>query len=94
MADIKFGAVTIVEQKEWNNPTQEAATAWGAAFDGFVGGDYKPITYVGYQVVRGINRIFIAEQDLCTRGGERHIVKVTINEFDGNYNIVGIENII
>ena len=89
---MKFGEVDIIEQQELTTMPQEAASAWGAVGD-IVGATYKPLLYIGGQPVRGVNHIFIAEQTLVLARPERHIVTVTINEFGGNYNIVGIERI-
>ena len=52
------------------------------------------MAYVGKQVVKGVNYVFLAEQTLITANPERHIVVVTINEFNGNYGVVNIERII
>ncbi len=89
---MKFGEIEIIEQKEMTEFTQEAASAWNAIGD-IVGTQYKPLLYIGGQPVKGVNHIFIAEQTLILARPERHIVIVTINEFDNNYNVVGIERI-
>jgi len=91
---LNFGAIEVVEQQGMTRMPQEAASAW-SAFDGsMVGASYKPVAYVGKQVVKGTNHVFIAEQTLITATPERHIVAVTVNEFNGNYNVVNIERII
>lgn len=92
---VKFGGIEVVEQTEMKMFTQRAASAWGAIND-LVGAraTYKPVAYVGTQVVKGVNHFFIAEQTLVTATPIRHIVLVTINEFDGNYSLVSVENII
>lgn len=91
---MKFGAVEVLEQKEMTDFPQEAASAWHGATCEYVGATYKPLLYVGGQPVKGVNHIFIAQQTLVLARPERHIVLVTINEFDGNYNVVGIERIV
>lgn len=58
------------------------------------GANYKPLIYIGGRPVKGVNHIFIAEQTLILAKPERHIVTVTINEYDGNYNVVSIERIV
>ena len=76
---------------------QKAASAWSGALaiEGkLLGASYKPIAYVGTQVVKGVNHIFIAEQTLIVATPERHIVLLSINEYDGNYSLVGIERVI
>lgn len=91
---MKFGAVEVIEQQELTKMPQEAASAWHGVSDNIVGASYKPIAYVGGQPVKGVNHIFIAQQTMILAVPERHIVLVTINEFDGNYNIASIERII
>ena len=72
---------------------QDAASAW-SAFDGtMTGAAYKPVAYVGKQIAKGVNHVFLAEQTLITATPERHIVAVKINEFEDNHNILAIERI-
>ena len=61
---------------------------------GLIGATYKPMAYVGTQVVKGVNHVFIAQQTSATLTDERHIVLVTINEFDGKFQVIGIERIV
>lgn len=90
-----FGGIEIQEQLGMDKMPQKAASAWSGAIEGkLVGATYKPIAYVGTQVVKGVNHIFIAEQTLIVATPERHIVLLTINEFDGNYSLVGIDRVI
>ena len=90
---INFGGIEVIEQQGLTKMPQEAASAW-SAFDGtMTGAAYKPIAYVGKQVVKGVNHVFLAEQTLITANPERHIVAVKINEFEGNHNILAIERI-
>ena len=81
---LNFGAVEVLEQQGLTKMPQDAASAWSS---------FEPIAYVGKQVVKGTNYVFIAEQTLITANPERHIVAIKINEFDGNYNILAIERI-
>ena len=72
---------------------QKAASAWVAIEGGIVGAGYKPLLYVGSQVVKGVNHWFIAEQTLILAQPERHIVKIAVNEFnqakdDGEFETV------
>ncbi len=53
-----------------------------------VGASYKPIMYIGDQIVRGINYWFIVEQTLTTRDFDKHLVLVAVNEFEGEFEIV------
>ena len=87
-----FGNINIIEQTEMKAMPQHAAGAW-SIMSNMVGATYKPIAYVGTQIVKGVNHIFIAEQTFVTANPERHIVPVTINEFDGNFSLVSINHI-
>lgn len=90
---MRFGEIEVIDQKGMTAMPQEAASAW-TAMEGYVGADYKPLIYVGGKPVKGIDHVFIAQQTLVLARPERHIVLVTINEFDGNYNVVSIERVI
>ena len=84
-----FGSFTVIAQKGMTSMPQKAASAWDGAFaEGFTGASYKPIAYIGKQLVKGTNRLFVAEQTLSTANTERHIVTIVINEFDGKYTIL------
>ena len=88
------GNINVLEQQSITKMPQGAASAW-AVFDGsVVGAAYKPIAYVGTQVVKGVNHVFLAEQTIITAEPVRHIVILTINEFNGKYQPVGVEQII
>lgn len=50
---------------------------------------YKPIMYVGTQIVRGVNYWFICEQTLITAHPKKKIVKLAVNEFQGKFEVVG-----
>ena len=88
-----FGSIEVLEQKEMSAMPQAAANAW-SAMSGLVGANYKPMAYVGTQIVKGVNHVFLAEQTMMTVHFDRHIVIVTINEFDGKYCLVNIERVI
>ena len=87
------GAIEFAEQKELKTMPQHAASAW-SVMGALVGASYKPIAYVGQQIVKGVNHVFIAEQTLLSTAGAKHMVLVTINEFDGEFGIVNIDRII
>ena len=88
-----MGNIEVLEQKELTVMPQAAANAW-SAMSGLVGANYKPMAYVGTQIVKGVNHVFLAEQTMMTVHFDRHIVIVTINEFDGKYCLVNIERVI
>lgn len=95
---MKLGGIEVLEQKELASMPQEAASAWSATMEQppeLCGAPtYKPVAYVGPQIVKGTNYIFIAQQTLVFARPERHIVLVTINAFDGKYQTVSIEPVI
>lgn len=88
-----FGGIEVIEQQGLTKMPQKAASAW-ASFDGTMTGvAYKPIAYVGSQIAKDVNYVFLAEQTLITATPVRHIVAVKINEFEGNYTAACIERI-
>lgn len=92
---MKFGEIVIVDQPELTAMPQDAASAWhgGMGNGEIVGASYKPTNYIGGRPVKGIDHVFYAQQTLVLAVPEKHMVRVTINEFNGNYNLVGIERI-
>ncbi|MBQ6975032.1 MAG: hypothetical protein IJQ16_00575 [Selenomonadaceae bacterium] len=83
-----FGGLTIAEQKGLTSMPQKAASAWIAVEGGIVGAGYKPLVFVGTQVVKGTNYHFIAEQTLITAEPIRHIVKVIVYVFNDEFKLV------
>ena len=69
-------------------PQRVASAVSAIETSGLTGATYKPLMYCGDQPVRGINHWFIAEQTLVTAKPERHIVKLAVNEFNGEYKLV------
>lgn len=91
---LNVGAIEVVEQQGTAKMPQEAASAWSAFDTEMTGASYKPMDYVGTQVVKGVNYYFIAEQTFILATPQRHIVLIVVNEFEGKYTTVGIEQII
>lgn len=87
-----FGGIEVAEQQGLTKMPQEAATAWSAVEE-LVGAKYKPVVYVGSQLVKGVNYIFIAEQTLMTATPSRHIVAVKVNILDGKAEHLTIEKL-
>lgn len=52
------------------------------------GANYKPLIYVGTQVVRGVNYWFICEQTSISTQTKKKIVKLAVNEFQGEFKLV------
>ncbi len=73
---------------ELTKSPQRAASAFSVVNDGMTGATYRALIYCGPQPVRGTNHWFIAEQTLTTATPERHIVKLAVNEFNGEYALV------
>lgn len=87
-----LGGIEVLEQQELTKLPQRAASAFSVV-NGLVGAGYKPIAYVGTQIVKGVNHIFLAEQVLTISQPERHIVSLVVNEFDGKFSVVNIERL-
>ena len=83
-----FGQIELTEFTGLTRLPQKAASAWSAGINGIIGAGYKPLVFVGTQVVKGTNYWFIAEQTLTTRNADKHIVKLCINEFKNVYELV------
>ena len=63
------------------------------AMNGLVGVSYKPVMYVGSQVVKGMNYYIVAEARLIYPNSEPYAAMICINEFQGNVGLVGIETL-
>ena len=86
-----FGKINLAQFKEVSLP-QKAQSAWdGVEFTQLIGAEYKPVLYVGSQPVKGTNYIFYAEQRLLDLNDDRRLVRLVINEFEGEYSLVAIE---
>ena len=72
---------------------QKYASAWSAV-EGLVGASYKPLLCLGSQLARGTNYYFVAEQTLVTNPPIRRVVRLTINEFNGEYELVDVAEIL
>lgn len=82
-----LGAIQLENFTGLTSMPQKAVSAWSAV-ENLVGATYKPLLYVGKQLVRGTNHCFIAEQTLVTANPTRRIVKLKINEFNGVFEVV------
>lgn len=84
-----FGTIKVAEQPELKKPPQKAASAipiLKEELKSLTGATYKIIGYVGEQPVKGTNHIFLLEQLISTAKEERHIVEVSVNEFQGKFS--------
>lgn len=84
-----YGKIQLENFVGLSQMPQKYISAWIAATADLTDVTYKPLLYCATQTVKGINFWFIAEQSFAVAGnGERRIVKLAINEFNGNYEIV------
>lgn len=87
--EIMFGAIKVAEQPALKKFPQKAASAvpiLEEELGTLAGASYKIIAYVGTQPVKGTNHIFLLEQLMSTAKAERHIVEVSVNEFQGKFS--------
>lgn len=91
-----FGKMQLEQFTGLTSMPQKAASAWSGAIEGLAGASYKPLLYLGKQVVKGVDYFFIAEQTLITNPPIRRVVMLVINEFDGKYELIteSIEDLI
>lgn len=74
---------------------ERVVTAFSKAFEGFVGVKYRPVLYVGSQIVSGTNYCIICEAIPVTKEPIRTIKAVYIHEdLKGNAVITKIEDVI
>lgn len=66
---------------------QKAASAWSEV-DRLVGASFKPILYIGTQLVHGVNHWFLAERTIVALNSDRRLVKLAINELNGKFKFV------
>lgn len=72
----ELGGIQVAASTEI--PTQ-AQDAFNRAFEGFVGMDVKPFAFLGTQVTKGTNYIFVAEAAPVTLNPEKSVLIVTVN---------------
>lgn len=88
-----FGAVEVVEQPEMTAMPQEAASVW-AAMDKLVGVNYKPVLYVGRQLVHGEEHVFLAECMLVIPDARRMLVLLGLRMNDGRAVISSLKVVV
>lgn len=84
-----LGQIEIIEQPAMTDMPQKAASAWSAMND-LIGAAYTPFAFVASQLAKGTNYFFLANQFIQ----QRHIVLVTINEFNGIFKLVDVKCIL
>lgn len=85
---------SVVEIIEEAKLSPEIQAAFETAEKQLVGVSYKPIAYVGSQVVRGVNHFIICQAKGIYPGAEPYPVVMVINIFDGNVSIVNISGLL
>lgn len=83
----------IVEIIEEAKLSDELKFIFDSAMKGLVGVSYKPLFYIGKQVVKGMNHYFLAEAKNIYPGSEPFLVEICINVFENQTSIVSIEKI-
>jgi hypothetical protein len=75
---------------------QKVATAVGELADQLIGAEYKPIAYLGSQVVNGTNHAVLAEQTILTGKDTKNVVVLIFNEKPNEMKatLVNIERVI
>lgn len=82
-----FGQIELENFTDLTAMPQKAASAW-SVFNGFCGANFKPLLYVGKQIVNGVNHWFLAERTIVALNPERRLVKLAINELGGKFKFV------
>lgn len=78
---------------------QQLTTAFSKITE-LLGAKYKPVLYVGTQVVHGVNHMILCKQTLSAEGAPEHLVKMVLNqkadseEIIGSWELVNIEEIV
>lgn len=64
------------------------------AIQGLIGVSYTPILYIGSQIVKGVNFYIIAESKIVRNGSDPYPSIITINVFQNESTLIGIEPLI
>ena len=84
-----FGQIQLENFIDDGRLPQKVATIWsGVDWTGLTGAGYKPLLYVGKQVARGTDYVFVAEQTIMSNPIVRRVISFTINCIDGEYDLV------
>jgi hypothetical protein len=80
--------VRVIE--EMVDAPPEAEVAFAVATKTLIGATYKPVLYVGEQVVNGINYYYVAEVKAVYPNAEPHAAMVVVNVKDGKTLLVSV----
>lgn len=62
---------------------EEAKKAYDASFEGYVGGDFKPVIYLGTQITKGVNYLFGVECDPVVKDPHKEFYIISVNKLTG-----------
>lgn len=84
-----FGGIEYADFSNVKQDLPEKVASANSAIESndLVGASYKPILFIGAQVVKGVNYWFLAEQTLVLSRPIKKLVLVAVNEFGGKYKI-------
>lgn len=74
-----FGGIELTEFKGSVSLPQALATAYVEVVESLIGASYKPVLFLGTQLVNGTNYYLLAEQTIINAEGTRKLVEVVIN---------------
>lgn len=78
---------SIIESEELDADVQ---AAFATIEKSLIGVSYKPVMYIGSQVVRGVNHYIVCEARGIYPGAQPYAAVMCINVFEGNASLVGI----
>ena len=82
---------TVVDITEETNLSEDLQYAFDMAVRPLVGVVYKPLAFVGKQVVKGVNLYFICSARRVYPGSKPYAAMVCVNQFEGAFVVVSIE---
>ncbi len=85
---------TIVDITEEANLSDDLKLIFSNATRGICGATYKPLAYVGHQLVHGTNHYFICESKRAVLNAIPYLTMVCINVLDGKEMLVSIEPVV
>ena len=87
---IKGEGAKIVRVIENEKLSEEIDVAFNEVVKGLCGVAYKPIAYIGKQIVKGENHYILCEAKTIYPGAQPHAVILCINIFEGKSSVVSI----
>ena len=80
----------IIEEADLS---KELKIIFESATKSLIGVGYRPLFYIGKQVVRGMNYYFLAEARIMYPDSEPFLVEICVNEFNSQISVVSIEKV-